>query len=92
MNVTEGKAFKAQAAGTFGPFPLGGSRYGILVHAATYGSLQFQALSPDGTTYVNIGAAVTADGYTTVDIPPGTYQFVATGGTSYNVAIVRVPF
>lgn len=67
--------------------------YGIIALAASWsaGSLDLQALGPDGSTYVSVlAAAFAANGYKTVDLIPGTYKFVPTTTDGISAVIARV--
>lgn len=76
---------------------LNGGTYGITV-TATWGggSVDFKRLSADGATYVSVltspasGSTFTANGYQTVNIPPGTYQLTVTTATAVYADITSV--
>lgn len=66
-------------------FVLRGGFYGVTV-TATWGggSVTLQRLSGDGSTYVTALTAFSANAFSTVHIPPGTYKFaVATASAVY---------
>lgn len=72
---------------TFGPFDCPGGRM-ILAAAGTFGgsSSQLQMLGPDGSTWINLGTAVTAAGQQLVELGPCSLQLVISGGTSNAVS------
>jgi hypothetical protein len=54
------------------------------------GSVTLQRLSLDATTYVTCLTAFSADGYNTVQLPPGTYKLLITTATAVYVDIVAI--
>jgi hypothetical protein len=64
-------------------FTLRGGSYGAAVHAGSYGggNVALQRLADDGSTWVNVLPAFTADGMGTVNLPSGTYRFGVTTAT-----------
>lgn len=62
-------------AATTAAFQLGGGKYGVRCKASTYGTVTLQVLLDDGTTYVTAATAFSADGFSVVDLPAGTYRF-----------------
>lgn len=91
-NWNDGLNFTFTAADV-GPFEVLGGRYAIAVNAAVWGggSLTLQALMPDAETYSTVLAPFTADGGSTVDLPPGTFLLKNTG-VSVQGSLVRVPY
>lgn len=81
-NVSFAKHF-ANISATTGAFLARPGQYSLVV-IATFGggSVQLQILGGDGTTWVNVGAAVTANSYNTIILPEGQYQFVITTATA----------
>ena len=84
--ATESKTFSNISA-TTAQFLLKGGRYAIAA-LATFGggSVKFQALGPDGATFISVSSATdfTAAGDATVDIPPGQCRFtIATASAVY---------
>ena len=80
------------AAGIYGPVSLLGGYYSLGVSAltGTTPSVQLQKLMADGST-ANVGSAITAAGYSTVQLSPGLYQLVITGtGVSAEVAVSKI--
>lgn len=73
-------------------FTLLGGQYGILAIPGG-GSLQLQAVGPDGATAINIlSTALTANGVALVTLPGGTYQFANSGSPSgAYVSIAPIP-
>lgn len=74
-------------------FSLLGGKYGILANgtwnSATY---TLEAQGADGTTFVPVAAAISANGYASVDLPPGLYKFVKSGSpTAVWLSITRIP-
>ena len=67
------------------PFTLKGGKYAVAA-IATFGggSVKFQALMPDQSTYLSTSTATdfTAAGYATVDLPPGQYRFTIATATA----------
>jgi hypothetical protein len=91
MRAQENASFSNIAA-TTAAFALGGGKYAIDVHATFGGgNLQLQKLAGDGSTYVNVGASISADGLTTYDLPPGTYKIAVTTAMACYVNLNRVP-
>lgn len=68
---------------TTAAFALGAGLYGITV-TATFGggNVVLQRLAADGATYVPVITALTAAGYATVSLPPGTYKLAITTATA----------
>lgn len=83
----------AAANGTYGPFTCPGGRM-VLAVVGTFGasSSQLQMLGPDGTTFINVGTAVTSAGQQVVELAPCEVQLVVSGGTANAVsaALARV--
>lgn len=92
MNVNDGQTFDNLSA-TPASFPLGGGRYSLVVNAGSWssGSVQLQTLSRDGSTWINVGSAVSADGVASLELPPGQYQLSITSATGVYAVIARVP-
>lgn len=72
---------------TYGPFDCPGGRL-ILAVAGTFGSSssQLQMLGPDGSTWINIGTAVTTAGQQLIELAPCSLQLVVSGGTANAVS------
>lgn len=77
---------------TTAAFQIFGGKYGLTV-SATFGggNVQLQALALDGSTFVNVGTAVTAAGQSTLDLPPGQYRIAVTTATAVFAALTRIP-
>jgi hypothetical protein len=91
--ATEATTFSNIAA-TTAAFLLRGGRYAIAV-LATFGggSVKFQTLGPDGSTFISVSSATdfTAAGEAAVDIPPGQYRFTIATATAVFASAARVP-
>lgn len=88
FNTIENVVFKNIAA-TPASFVLRGGNYGVTTHATWGGgSLTLQRLSPDGSTYVTVLTAFSADGYQNVNLPSGTYQLLLATATGLYVDVV----
>jgi hypothetical protein len=76
---------------TQGPFTLRGGQYGVTV-LATWGggSVTLQRLGDDGSTYVTVLTAFSANGYATAYPPSGTYQFAIATATGVYVNITSI--
>lgn len=73
------------------PFPLRGGLYAISSKGTWGGgSITLQRLALDGATYLTVTPAITADGYTTVTLPPGTYRLVVATATALYVEIIGI--
>jgi hypothetical protein len=68
-----------------------GGRYQVTV-LATWGggNITFQKLGPDGTTYLNVDSAYSANGGGTYDLPPGTYKFAVVTATAVHADVSRI--
>lgn len=79
-------------AATTAAFGLNGGRYGLGV-VATFGggNVTIQILGPDGTTWLTAATAVSAAGFSTMDLPPGQYRFAITTATAVYISLTRIP-
>jgi hypothetical protein len=78
-------------AATPASFTLRGGCYGVIAKATWGGgSVTLQRLSIDGTTYVTVLTAFSADGYAPVNLPGGTYRFLVATATAIYVEIVSI--
>jgi hypothetical protein len=69
----------------------GGGKFALTAHATWGGgNIQLQRVSTDGSTFVNVGASVTADGFSTYDIPRGLYQLAVTTATGVYADLSRI--
>lgn len=66
----------ANSVGAATAFALQGGKYGVTVKASTYGTVTLKILCADGSTLVPAMTAFSADGYASVDLPPGSYQVI----------------
>ena len=67
--------------------------YGLTVTATVFGTVQLQRLIVDptlGATYVNIGAAVAANGFTEYHLPAGQYHLAVAGTTALSALFERI--
>lgn len=81
----------------FGPlsatksFTLPEGKYGVTVTATfSSGSVTLEKLSHDGTTYVPVLPAFTANGYGVIDLPASSYQLVIATATAVYAAIESI--
>ena len=72
---------------------VGGKYWFSAVGTWNSGTFTLQRKGPDGTTFVTVATALTANGGNTSDLPPGTYQVTVTGSTTAAVwwEVVRIP-
>jgi hypothetical protein len=60
-------------AATTSPFLIKGGTYGLSVEATFGGgNVTLQLLGPDGSTWLNVGSAITANGFSSQSLPPGS--------------------
>jgi len=72
-------------------FTLRGGNYGLTCHATFGGgNIALQRRSSDGSTFVTVITALTADGYASANLPSGTYQLAITTATAVNCDITAV--
>ncbi len=73
-------------------FGLLGGTYGFDVTATwNSGSVQLEMLSLDGSTWVNVGSAVSTNGYSTEQLPPGQYRIAVTSASAVYAALSSIP-
>lgn len=91
MRAPEAKRFSNISADT-APFNLYGGTYRVTV-VATFGggNVGLQQLGPDGSTYLTNHTALTVNGASTVNVPPGMYKIVVVTATGVYVDIARCP-
>lgn len=90
MRAVDGQAYSNIAA-TQAAINLVGGKYGMTVTATfAAGSVAIEKLHIDGTTW-QVVLNATAAGYSTVDIPPGTYRIAVTTATAVYVGVQRIP-
>ena len=86
--ATESKQFSNIAA-TTAAFILRGGNY-VLTASGTITSVQLQVQSLDGSTWINVGAALSAAGLVSYSLAPGSYRLAITGSAIY-AALTSVP-
>lgn len=87
-----GDGLKLTDGSTDVTFRLLGGLYGIMANATWGGgNVTLKGLSSDGTTYVTVATAITADGYATVYLPAGFYKADITTATALYLTIVPIP-
>lgn len=67
--------------------------YGLTATATAWGTLQLQRLIVDpvlGALYVNIGAAIAANGFAEYHLPAGQYHLAAAGTTALSALFERI--
>ncbi len=91
MRAHDAQTFADIDADTINFYLIGG-RYGITA-TATWGggSVTFEVLAADGTTWLTAATALTADGTALVDLPPGQYRFAVATATAVYLNISAVP-
>lgn len=87
-NKIENNSFSNISA-TPASFVLRGGNYAVTVHATWGGgSVTLQRLSPDGSTYVTVMTAFSADGFASANLPNGTYRLLVATATAIYVDVV----
>lgn len=76
---------------TTNSFRLVGGAYGMTVHAGTWGggSVTLQRLACDNSTYISV-QSFTADGFASLNLPDGTYQFAIATATGVYVDVAPI--
>jgi hypothetical protein len=93
MATGDAVKFLNLGAVTTSSFNLFGGKYGVIWQATLGGgNLALQTLSADGSTFVAVGANITALGLTVFDLPAGTYRFVITTATANFIAVTGIPY
>lgn len=67
--------------------------YGLTATATVWGTLQLQRMIMDptlGAVYVNIGAAVAANGFAEYHLPAGQYHLAGAGTTALSALFERI--
>lgn len=91
MAATESHQFSDISA-TTGAFTLMGGKYGLDISATwNSGNAQLETLAADGSTWINVGSSITANGFSNYDLPPGQYQIAITSATAVYAALSTVP-
>ncbi len=76
---------------TTAAFTLRGGNYGLTCHATWGGgNVALQRRSADGSTFVTVITALTADGYASANLPSGTYQLAVTTATGVYCDVTAV--
>ena len=93
MRGTDAFRYKNVGSGTYGPFVLFGGIYQVSFVGFTGGSAVLNQLGPDGTTYLSVSNSFTANGGDTIYLPPGQYQFLASGAPTdpWSASVVSMP-
>jgi hypothetical protein len=88
FNQIEVQRFTNISANTSG-FTLRGGTYGVTVHASFGGgTVTLQRLTTDGSTYVTVLTAFSADGYASANLPSGTYRLTIATATAVYADVV----
>jgi hypothetical protein len=89
MNGADGKLFK-NVSSNQGPFVLEGGTYGVSAVSAAWGDAGSVTLEMlDGTTWVPLLPAFTANSYGSISLPPGQYQ-LAVAGVTVSAAVTAI--
>lgn len=91
-SVTESAQFSNIGAVTTAAFTLKGGKYSVITKSTGAGTIDLKILAGDGTTLIPaITQIVAVTGFATVDLPPGSYQFVVGGFTANYLSITSIP-
>jgi hypothetical protein len=90
MTATESHQFSNISA-TTGAFTLMGGKYGLDI-SATWGggNAQLETFSLDGSTWINVGSSITANGFSNYDLPAGQYRIAITTATAVYAALTTI--
>lgn len=88
-NQTERNAFSNISAST-AAFVLNGGLYGVTVQGSNYGTVTLQRLSGDGSTYITVLTAFSANGYATVSLPQGSYRLTIASATAVYADVTSI--
>ncbi len=91
MSATESHEYSNIAATTL-QFPILGGKYSFDA-SGTWGSgnVQVELLGPDGSTWLNVGSSVTANGVQTLDLPAGQYRIaISSGATAVYAVLTKI--
>jgi hypothetical protein len=94
MAFTAQQSFQvSNASATTAAVALEGGTYAGTIVAAGFGTtVQLQTLAIDGTTWLNVGSNLTANGYTAyANLPAGQYRLNISGASGVYFALTRVP-
>jgi hypothetical protein len=91
MSAAESKQF-SNISTTTAAFTLLGGKYGLDISATwSSGNAQVETLAFDGSTWLNVGSAVAANGVSTYDLPAGQYRLaVSSGATAIYAALTKI--
>lgn len=79
-------------AGSTAAFQLAGGTYHVsAIGTWGGGNLALEALGPDGTTYLPMITAISANGVAVVQLPQGQYRWTVTTATGVYARITRIP-
>lgn len=88
FNKVENFAFSNISAST-SAFTLRGGNYGVTCHATFGGgNIVLQRLATDGVSWINVITALTADGYSSANLPSGSYRLAVTTATAVYCDVV----
>jgi hypothetical protein len=71
-------------------FLLDAGVFALTLKATVWGTATLKKLLPDGTTYVAVATAVSADGTTTLQLAAGQYQLTLSGITGLSGEIAKI--
>ena len=73
-------------------FRLKGGRYQLSA-VATWGggSATFEMLGPDGSTYLTVGTALSANGTQVVEVPENNFRWTIATASAASLAVTRIP-
>lgn len=93
MNATQAVNFaNIGAITTAGFYYKGGATTLTWQATLNAGNIQLQILANDGVTWLNVGAAVSALGFSSVgNLPAGQYRFVISLATANYISLASVP-
>ena len=90
MVATESYQFSNISA-TTGAVALQGGKYGLAISATwNAGNAQLETLSQDGSTWINVGTAISANGFSTYNLPAGQYRLAITSATAVYAALTSI--
>lgn len=91
-NIPRSFQFFNAVAATPPDFNLDAGNYGLTIATLTGTSIQLQRLMPDGNgnLYAPIFTAITAAGYTFLQLPAGQYRVVLTAVTVFTALLEKI--
>ena len=82
MSSSESRQYN-NISSTTAVFSLIGGKYGLDINGTfSSGSTQVQALSIDGSTWLNCGSSTSANGVSVLELPAGQYRMAVSGSVS----------